>query len=135
MAKRIAAPIEVALTLTIASGFVGWLFLRGVSGNAQLLAVSVPAVSALAVMILCLSVEGLLPGERISFPANLLLPVVHLALTAMLVQLLTTNPSPIEAVPERVLPVLIWQNWKVLGATAFGEMALLSAFLFQGPPR
>jgi len=135
MPKRVGASLQAAFVLFIASTLVAFYFLRGVPeirSGVFLLAISVPAIAALAIVVLTLTLEGLLPERKLVFPVNLTLPLMHVALMAVLVQLMMTTESPLQAVPDRVLPALIWEHWNVMTACALGEMTLLSLLVYAG---
>jgi hypothetical protein len=135
MPKRVGVSIQAAFILFVVSSLVGFYFLRGMpelKSRVLLLAISIPAISALAVVLITGAVEGILPGRKLVFPTNLTLPLMHVAIMAVVVRLMLTTSNPLEALPDQVLPALIWENWRVLALCAVGESTLLSLFIVSG---
>lgn len=96
-----------------------------------MLVVSVPAISSLALVALIAAIDGLLPEQRMAFPANLTLPIIHVALIAVLIKLMATTPNPLEAVPEQFSPALVWEHWNVLAVCVLSEIFMLSLLLLS----
>lgn len=131
--------MQAALVLFAVSAAVGWLFLRLVpffSRGVIALVMLIPAVSALSIMVLGITVDGILPDRRIRFPANLTLPILHAAIMAVVVQLLVTTANPLEATPEQAIPaLLLWFNPFTLSVCVVFSVGFLSLFLIRSPKK
>lgn len=134
MPKRVGVAIQASFALFLVSSLVALYFLRrepDMKPAIFMLVLSVPAIASLALVALIAAVDALLPAERLAFPTNLTLPIVHVALMAVLIKLMATTPNALEAVPDQFSPALIWQHWNVLAVCGFGELLILSLMLLS----
>jgi hypothetical protein len=138
MPKRVGVAIQAAFALFLVSSLVAFFLLRKdpeMKTATFMLVISIPAISSLAVVALIAAIDALLPGERLAFPSNLTLPIMHVALMAVLIKLMATTPNPLEAVPDQFAPALVWERWSALLASLVGEILILSLMLLARAPK
>jgi hypothetical protein len=94
-----------------------------------------PAAACLLLVALAVNFSGLAPDQGIKFPKNITLPLVHVALCAVLTRLALTTRGPFEVVPAPLAPAIIWTDpARLIGATLVA-IALLTVNLRRESPK
>lgn len=128
--KKATTAVGTALVLFLSAGLVA-LFVLWKSSALTLplfvLIMSMPGLASLVLAALGSAFEGLNPKPKAVFPWNITLPITHCALIVVVARLALTTPSALERIPDRLRPIAVWGDWRVLGACAVLEAILISA--------
>jgi hypothetical protein len=97
-------------------------------------ALSVPALASMTLLGLGLSFPSLFAVRKIAFPLNLTLPLIHVSLMAVFMELIQTGIGLIR-LPETLQGVTLWANPRMLFLSMFAQFLVLSALgLLRIPP-
>ena len=129
MAKRISVTIEAAFALFLVCAGVAALLLlkQHPKPISLLLAISFPALASIGTVAVASFLRDISPAPRLSFPMNLTLPFIHVALLSAVVQLVVTRTNPLEALPPRLAVAEMWQQVPILLVCLLLQIAVLSA--------
>jgi hypothetical protein len=139
MAKFRAASISADLVLETSSvlffcgaAFSAMSLLRQHVGNpvSFIVATSIPAAASLLLLLVALLVPALYAVNRLKFPLNVTLPLVHGSLVYMLA-VLTRSSFGLEKPPTPLIPALLWAallwaDYRFLAPAILGQIFVLT---------
>ena len=90
-----------------------------------IVATSIPAAASLLLLLVALVVPALYAVNRLKFPLNVTLPLVHGSLVYMLA-VLTRSSFGLEKPPTPLIPALLWADYRFLAPAVLGQIFVLT---------
>ena len=133
-----AVAIEAAFLLFVVAASVCYFRLHKdplITTRILILAISIPALSSLIVVMAASMLRWLIPDQRITFPAYVTLPILHCAISVVIVTLMLTPSLALERPGFNVVVVNIWRDRHVLITSLLLQIFLLSLVAAFGAGR
>jgi len=96
-----------------------------VSPRALIVATALPAAASLLLLIVAIMAPGIYAVQRLAFPLNITLPLIHGSMIYMLAEL-TRGSFGVELPPPDLQPALIWDNIGFLAISVMFQVILLT---------